>query len=1024
MIREIELAQFLRSFKIAPNGQMAFFLGSGSSIQAGIPTGSNLVWEFKKEIYCSETKTSPEKFKDLQSTANRAILQGYFDAQENNPKLYDSSEYSHYFEKCYPASTNREQFIRNLMRDIKPSLGYNCLGDLIIKGKIKNVWTTNFDELIESGIKQLEAGFSFRVLSSANKDSINITYDKDFPNIYKLHGDYRYDKIKNTLQEVQKLEISMNKKFEESLFDGGLIIAGYSGSDESIMSILEKTVSNSRFLPNGMVWLKHKYSELSERTKILMNQTCDNNENSGVIEIDGFDEFMYSCYQNVSGDNQIINEHWKDFSNRCLPVNFSSPKANYFIKLNTFESTSIPKPVSFDSDIASWKELREIVGTASLIVALFARKIYCFGSLDVINKTFQQHILSKPITEDIPSRYLYRNNSFYTGMLYALIDISLSAKGAINKFGRNKYYNTVKKEQVTENYIPYCVYDAIEIGLEYINGKYHLSLLLTVYITDNDGNPVNKDIRKVVTNKKMSTTWNASYDEKLKNWNRLLRTNNVGFIEFNYVGFNLQFNHACITYGNTNKTGNYPQRTVYQFDEPIMLFNIKNKDAKGINQLRGIAGYGPIDFSYATNEQRYSIKLAVVAPNDDISKVLNHLGKLKIGNTLITDDGFTPIFNGFEKIYKQDIDIPQQGDKKRCIVYDGTVIQTKEILVKTLKEKIEVLSTESQNFAILVIYVPKYFEQFRIGNSEEDFNLHDSIKLYAMNKGIKVQFIEEKSLNAYEPCKVMWALSASLYAKKGGILWQPETLNKDTAFVGVSYALSKQGNTAVGCSQLFDASGTGLRLLLRKINDPRFIHKNPFMKADEARQMIGILREQYNKSSPVSRLNRIVIHKTTFFTRDEIQGFTQALEGIEDIELLQIQEFTPWRGIRYKSIEVGKDTYGFSMKRGTVVQLSESQYLLWTHGCVMSDELKGKNLNYYKGGRGIPPPLLIKRFYGKATGDVLTKEILMLTKMNWNSGDSLYKTLPVTLDFAKILARMSKQNEALYDQLYDFRYFM
>jgi hypothetical protein len=46
MIREIELAQFLRIFKISPNGQMAFFLGSGASIQAGIPTGSSLIWEF------------------------------------------------------------------------------------------------------------------------------------------------------------------------------------------------------------------------------------------------------------------------------------------------------------------------------------------------------------------------------------------------------------------------------------------------------------------------------------------------------------------------------------------------------------------------------------------------------------------------------------------------------------------------------------------------------------------------------------------------------------------------------------------------------------------------------------------------------------------------------------------------------------------------------------------------------------------------------------------------------------------
>jgi NAD-dependent SIR2 family protein deacetylase len=468
MIRNIGLAQFLRSFKIASGDQMAFFLGSGASIQAGIPTGSNLVWEFKKEIYCSETGTSLERFKDLQSEANRIILQNYFDAKGDNPELYDPSEYSHYFEKCYPASKDREKFIRNKMRDIKPSLGYICLGDLVIKGKIRNIWTTNFDELIEAGIKQFEPGFSIRVLSSANKDSMNIIDDKDFPNIYKLHGDYRYDKIKNTLGEVQELEKTMNQKFENSLFHGGLIIAGYSGSDESIMGILEQNVSKPNFLPNGMIWLKHKYSNLSKRTAVLMNQTCEYNENSGIIEIDGFDEFMYSCYQISSGDNQMINDRWKDFSTRRLPIAFSSPRANYFIKLNTFESLSIPKPVSFDSDITSWKELREITGTAPLVTALFARKIYCFGSIDLIRKTFQKHILSNPISEDIPERYLRRNESFYTGMLYELIGISLLGKSDIKNFGRNKYYNSQKHEIECENGTLFNVYDAIEIGLEYI----------------------------------------------------------------------------------------------------------------------------------------------------------------------------------------------------------------------------------------------------------------------------------------------------------------------------------------------------------------------------------------------------------------------------------------------------------------------------------------------------------------------------------------------------------------------------
>lgn len=86
--------------------------------------------------------------------------------------------------------------------------------------------------------------------------------------------------------------------------------------------------------------------------------------------------------------------------------------------------------------------------------------------------------------------------------------------------------------------------------------------------------------------------------------------------------------------------------------------------------------------------------------------------------------------------------------------------------------------------------------------------------------------------------------------------------------------------------------------------------------------------------------------------------------------------------------------------------------------------LAGKNMNYYKGGRGIPAPLLVRRFMGKSSAEELVDEILMLTKMNWNSGDGLYKILPVTLDFVKTLSRVAKQDLVVYDRPYDFRYFM
>ena len=389
-------------------------------------------------------------------------------------------------------------------------------------------------------------------------------------------------------------------------------------------------------------------------------------------------------------------------------------------------------------------------------------------------------------------------------------------------------------------------------------------------------------------------------------------------------------------------------------------------------------------------------------------------------------DTFIPNYEGFEKIFRRSLIVPSAQNREICIGYDGNQMAScsPQEFLDFLKRGINHFSQRAFSFDVLVLYIPRYFARFRTATSiSPDFNLHDAIKLYATEKGITIQIIKEKSINTYDPCKVLWGLSTSLYAKSSGVLWHPQSIQDTTAYIGISYAYSEQKGICIGCNQLFDSTGTGIRMVLRRINNPLFLGKsNPYMREDDARQMMTELREQYYHSNPTSLLNRVVIHKTTPFIREEISGFMQAFEGLASVELVQIQEYSSWRGIRF-GLKPSKNAEAFAVKRGLTIQLDHESFLLWTHGCVIHPELSGK-LNYYKGSRGIPAPLVVKRFAGASRGDVLAKEILMLTKMNWNSGDGLYKILPVTLDFAKVLARMSKQNEVIYDKAYDFRFFM
>lgn len=1006
--------QFIRNYKVINKGIIDFFLGAGASFSSNIPTGGDLVWYFKREIYCTENGISQDRFKDLKSEANRLVLQNFFDLQADTPKRGDSQEYSFYFEKCYDSWLARKSFIDSLVEKRNPAIGYLCLANLILNSRISNIWTTNFDQLLETAIANIDPAFPFNLCSSANAksfDNLNLQY----PCIYKLHGDYRYDKLQNTNKELKELEQAIHGQFYTKLCQKGLLVIGYSGSDESIMSFFEEHVSDKAFLEKGLYWTKLKGCQVSNRVAELINNLNKNGKPSSIIEIDNFDEFLLNVYYAIGESQEIIDKRIPS-SNNNTKLQFGTTQKREFIKLNGFKSKAYPQCNVFDTDIQSWKTLREC--KSYFPVALFKEKIYCFAKEDQIKAVFKEHIMSDILSVDVPEYILLRNESIYVGMLYELIGNALRNKG-LEQYRKTKFFD--KNTMTEENGI--LVYEAIEIGLDYLDKAFYLNLIPTFHFTKKNGDQLEKfEYQKRVNYK--ANIYNKPYDEILKKWQAKLISD--GKMLFAYNDYSIEFSIPASSCGGINQNPNWVKFDAYHLDEPALSFSTQNTN-NSINQLKGLVQYGPIDASFSTKPiNRSQIKLCVLSPDNCVDKILGHLNNLscKIQNN--SKDSFLPNYEGFNEIYRRPLLVPTKDQKNLCVTYSYSTVYnyTPSQFVDYLKRGIDKFALTRTDYDILVIYIPKSFTKFRNATSiSQDFDLHDALKLYATDKGVTIQFIEERSLDSGEQCKVLWGLSTALYAKASmGVLWQPQEVQENTAYIGISYAISKEKGICIGCSQLFDATGMGMRMLLRKIDSPVFAgHRNPYMGKDEARSMMIALRDEYYRCNPTAKLDRIVIHKTTPFMKDEMIGITQAFEGISDIELIQIQDYNHWRGIRY-GIDYKTGAESYPMERGTVIQLNDNSVLLWTHGSLKHPEL-GKG-NYYKNGRGIPSPLLIKRYHGNSSGESIVKEILMLTKMNWNSGDSLYKVLPVTLDFAKVLSRMSKQDEAIFNKAYDFRYFM
>ncbi|MBF0577384.1 SIR2 family protein [Dysgonomonas sp. GY617] len=1035
----IDKKEFLRSFAIRPNGSLNFLLGAGASVQANIPAAGTLIWQFKRKLFCGATNVREDKYKDLESERNRTIIQSYFEMQGDYPKLYSSDEYSVYFEKCYRHSIDRKAFVQRLVQGKNPSIGHKCLGVLFDSQKVNHIWTTNFDELIESGIKAINNGASFEVISEDTKNQL-FNLNK-LPRVIKLHGDYRYDNLQNTSDELKSLEKDLHKYFSNLQSQAGLIVIGYSGSDNSILEAFQETFNTSNPFPYGLIWCIRKGQQPNSNVISLIQRINEKNNNdlSGFIEIDGFDEFMFELYV----ANEVVNPEIENIAKLRFEARkpFSAPQIrNDFtpIKLNGLKARSYPKSIySFKSDLEGWKELREIVENQKLSAALSKGNTLVFGSIETITKVFNTRIKSEIITVDVDESITYKQDSFYTGLIYDLIEENLISNyslkrvptKAFRKFYSENYpltYQELNSYKIQSNIV---IYEAVEIQFQFHNKELFLILLPSIHISPNSGltNIEKQNISNII----FSNRRNNSLNERENFWISILKKEN-STIQFSIDNFKLEFESNYSSAGIPSK--NHSFSGAFQVSEPRLNFHITDKNYRMAHPLKGLKTFGPLDNSFeSTGINTQSIKIAILSPDFGFSIVQKHLLGLNEEINPKSELNYLIQYSPFATIYKRYLEIPQTIDNKLVQLINSNDITNYSQLefYDFLKRKIEYFYTIRGDFDVLTIYFPDSFQKFReLKNEMTYFDLHDSLKLFCAKKNIKIQIIEDKSINYYDPAKVRWWLSLGLYVKANGTPWRNETISDSTAFIGLDFSIQKinsQTKYVLGSSQIFDSAGQGLRFLLQPIEHPVFYGKNPFMSKEDARKLILKLKEAYYRVDGNSKLDRLVIHKVLHYTYDEMQGILEAADGIENVELLQIQKYSNWRAIRgqrdFLSKQIMKDVHNYPIQRGTVIQLDEYSFLLWTHGSVIDDDIAGMGKNYYQSGRGIPSPLLIRRFRGTDTIETTVKEILALTKMNWNGGE-LYKTLPVTLDFSKRLSRYAKQAESLHAITYDFRFFM
>ena len=221
----------------------------------------------------------------------------------------------------------------------------------------------------------------------------------------------------------------------------------------------------------------------------------------------------------------------------------------------------------------------------------------------------------------------------------------------------------------------------------------------------------------------------------------------------------------------------------------------------------------------------------------------------------------------------------------------------------------------------------------------------------------------------------------------------------------------------------FDAEGSGLEFVAYDAHEVQVQQDNPFLSRNEMFRVMTRSLDLYRRRHAGQTPRRVMVHKNTEFKREEVEGSMEALHLCETVDLVQVVEDVGWRGVRIDRprgrTEKGKPA-AFPVSRGTVIPLGPRDALLWTHGDVRGISRKG---SYFKGSTSTPHPLHLVRHAGHGSWDNTARAVLGLSKMNWNN-DSLYDSLPVTMRYAQVLARVVKRMPSLRQTPYQFRFFM
>jgi hypothetical protein len=150
----LEVDEFLRSLKQNKHIAHSILLGAGASIESGVQSAYDCIWDWKRDIFISHNPAMSNLYKNTRLDSIKNAIQHWLDIQNEYPKRDTDEEYTFYAEKAYKIPGDRSQYFQRIVEGKNPSIGYSLITFLFQKEMVKTVFTTNFDGLMVKACHQ------------------------------------------------------------------------------------------------------------------------------------------------------------------------------------------------------------------------------------------------------------------------------------------------------------------------------------------------------------------------------------------------------------------------------------------------------------------------------------------------------------------------------------------------------------------------------------------------------------------------------------------------------------------------------------------------------------------------------------------------------------------------------------------------------------------------------------------------------------------------------------------------------